>query len=352
MLKVEIRDDVAVFDELATWWNAQPGPQESVFLRSEWFRTLAPTVVGPAESLQVFVIRDGEDPVAALPMYRSGRKLRSLTELSTETFDLIHQGDPRPIERLVSELNRHTMVRLEAVPDSSPLAVTANRNRRWHIDNRTDLATIDLEPGLDSLLANLGRNMRSNLSRGRRALEEMGQVVMEAHPTADRVDGVLSEGLALESAGWKGRSDHSIMSSKMRLSFFTELAAMAQANDWLRLGALYVDGHMVAFQYDLEYAGRQVLLLTCYDESLSRASPGNVLLWKTLEAGVERGVRTYELGSIGGRKAWKLRWTSATSPRVYIAAFGSNPPGRIANVAWLERSRLRELRSRRVPAVA
>lgn len=351
MLKVEIREDVAVFDDLATWWNSQPGPMRSVFLRSEWFRTLASTVT-PAGSLQVFVVMDGEDSVAALPMYRSGRRLRSLTEMSTEDFDVIHGGDPKPVEYLLSELNRHTMFRFETLVEGSVLVNRSARQRRWHKDNETRLAIIDLSQGRDRFFSNLSRNMRSNLRRGLKALEGMGAVTMEAHPDHDRVDDVLAQGLALEAAGWKGQSDHAIMSSSRRLAFFKELARVAEENDWLRLGTLRIDGRMVAFQYDLEYAGRQVLLITCFDESLEKGSAGNVLLWKTLEAGMERGVTAYELGSVGDRKSWKLRWTSQTSPRLYVVAFGRNPDGRIANLAWEGRSRIKALQRRAFPGVA
>lgn len=351
MLTVETREDVAVFDDLATWWNSQPGPMRSVFLRSEWFRTLASTVT-PTGSLRVFLVLDGEDPVAALPMFRSGRRLRSLTETSTEDFDVIHGGDPRPVEYLVSELNRHTMFRFEALVEGSVLINISARQRRWHNDNVTRHAIVDLSQGRDRFFSNLSRNMRSNLRRGLKALEGMGEVTMEAHPDHDRVDDVLMQGLALEAAGWKGQTDLAIMSSARRLAFFKELAKVAEKNDWLRLGTLRIDGRMVAFQYDLEYAGRQVLLITCFDESLERGSAGNVLLWKTLEAGMERGVTAYELGSVGGRKSWKLRWTSQTSPRLYVLAFGSNPDGRIASLAWEGRTRIKALQRRAFPGVA
>jgi CelD/BcsL family acetyltransferase involved in cellulose biosynthesis len=351
MLTVEIREDVAVFDDLAKWWNSQPGPMRSVFLRSEWFRTLASTVT-PAESLRVFLVMDGDDPVAALPMYRSRRRLRSLTEMSTEDFDVIHGGDPRPVGYLVSELDRHTMFRFEALVEGSVLISISDRQRRWHNDNETRHAIIDLSQGRDRFFSNLSRNMRSNLRRGLKTLEGMGEVTVEAHPEHDRVDDVLAQGLALEAAGWKGQSDHAIMSSSRRLAFFKELAKVAEENDWLRLGTLRIDGRMVAFQYDLEYAGRQVLLITCFDESLEKGSAGNVLLWNTLEAGMERGVTAYELGSVGGRKSWKLRWTSQTSPRLYVVAFGRNPDGRIASLAWEGRTRIRALQKRAFLGVA
>ncbi|HSK07038.1 MAG TPA: GNAT family N-acetyltransferase [Acidimicrobiia bacterium] len=351
MLTVEIREDIDVFDDLAKWWNTQPGPMRSVFLRSEWFRTLASTVT-PSGSLRVFLVMDGDDPVAALPMYRSGRRLRSLTETSTEDFDVIHGGDPKPVGYLVSELNRHTMFRFEALVEGSVLINVSDRQRRWHNDNETRHAIIDLSQGSEHFFSHLSRNMRSNLRRGLKALEEMGKVTVGAHPDHDRIDDVLAQGLALEAAGWKGQSDHAIMSSSRRLAFFKELARVAEENGWLRLGTLHVDDRLVAFQYDLEYAGRQVLLITCFDESLEKGSAGNVLLWKTLEAGMERGVTAYELGSVGGRKAWKLRWTSQTSPRLYVVAFGSNPDGRIASLAWEGRTRIKALQRRAFSGVA
>jgi CelD/BcsL family acetyltransferase involved in cellulose biosynthesis len=68
---------------------------------------------------------------------------------------------------------------------------------------------------------------------------------------------------------------------------------------------------MIAFNYDLEYAGRMVGLLTACDEALPRrCSPGNVLLLRTLQAAERRGVTAYELGSVGGRKSGKLQWAS------------------------------------------
>ena len=156
----------------------------------------------------------------------------------------------------------------------------------------------------------------------------MGELTVVSNPGPGGMRKTLADGLALEAAGWKGESGHAVIDSPRRLRFFTELADVAEANDWLRLGALYLDGRMIAFNYDLEYAGRMVGLLTAYDETLPRrCSPGNVLLLRTLEAAERRGVTAYELGSVGGRKAGKLQWSSTTSPRVYVRGFGPERQG-------------------------
>ncbi|HSM44460.1 MAG TPA: hypothetical protein VK969_05530, partial [Acidimicrobiia bacterium] len=121
MLRTEIRDDPGVFLELASWWNQQTGPEQVILLRSEWFLAMAQTILDPRQGLRVWVIRDGDDPVAALPLYQTGTKLRSLTELSTESFDMIGATDQHIIDHLVSGLSRRTYVRLEALPGDSPL---------------------------------------------------------------------------------------------------------------------------------------------------------------------------------------------------------------------------------------
>ena len=345
MLQTEIVDDLRAFDRLAPWWNRQPGPSESIFLRTEWFRTVASSTLGRNDHLKIWVVTEGDEPRAAIPTYQSGSRLRSLTETATESFDMIYNGDDEAVNHLVEDLINCRQVRFEALSQESPLVAALGRYSGWHQDHSTTSAEIDLTSGIDGVLAGMGKNLRTNLRRADRALAEMGEVKMVSDPGPGGMRKTLADGFALEASGWKGDSGVAVIDSPRRLRFFTELAEVAEANDWLRLGALYLDGRMIAFNYDLEYAGRMVGLLTAYDETLPRrCSPGNILLLKTLEAAERRGVAAYELGSVGGRKSGKLQWTSTTSPRVYVRGFGPDVRGRAAGSVWQARERLRQLR--------
>lgn len=349
MLQTQIVDDLRAFDRLAPWWNRQPGPSESVFLRTEWFRAVASSSLGPHDQLKIWVVSDGEEPLAAIPTYQSGPRIRSLTETSTESFDMIYNGDREAVDHLLSDLIQCSQVRFEALSAGSPLVAATGRYPGWHQDHSTTSAAIDLHAGVERVLAGMGENLRSNLRRADRALRDMGDLTMVGHPGPGGIRKALADGLALEATGWNGEAGHAVIDSPRRLRFFTGLAEVAEANGWLRLGALYLDGRMIAFNYDLEYAGRMVGLLTAYDETLSRrCSPGKVLLLKTLEAAERRGVTTYELGRIGGRKAGNLQWTTTTSPRVYVRGFGPDVRGRTARSVWRARERLRQLRGPRV----
>jgi CelD/BcsL family acetyltransferase involved in cellulose biosynthesis len=353
MLQTEIVDDLRAFDRLAPWWNRQPGPSESVFLRTEWFRAVASSTLGPHDKLKIWVVTEGDEPRAAIPTYQAGTKLRSLTETATESFDMIYNGDRQAVDHLVADLINCSQVRFEALSVESPLVAATDRYTGWHQDHSTTSAEIDLQEGVDRLLAGMGKNLRTNLRRADRALREMGELTVVSHSGPGGMHKTLADGLALEAAGWKGESGHAVMDSPRRLRFFTELAEVAEAKDWLRLGALYLDGRMVAFNFDLEYAGRMVGLLTAYDETLPRrCSPGNVLFLKTLEAAQSRGVTAYEMGSVGGRKAGKLQWTSTTSTRVYVRGFGPDVRGRAARSMWQARERLRHLRPPRASIAA
>lgn len=342
-MRTEVISDPEAFLDLREWWNNRPGPMHSPFLRSEWFHAMAVNLLEPDDSLRLILVWDGADPVGALPMFRRGRRLRSLTELSTERFDLIHESNPEVVDRVISELTRHTYVRFEALGADSPLVETLESRRRWVVDHQTESADIHLT-GADQLMADLSRNLRKNLRRGLRALEDLGEVEIVPVTPPDLVPETLSRALDLEAAGWKGRAGVAAKQSPARRRFFTRLS---EDPEWLRLGALYVDDQMIAFNLDLESQGRMVSLLTSYDEDLPRrCSPGHVLLWKTLEAASERGASTYCLGGIEGQNSWKQQWTKDTTPRCYMIGFGSGPTGALAHGMWRARRAVRAIKPR------
>ena len=145
MLQTEIVDDLRAFDRLAPWWNRQPGPSESIFLRTEWFRTVASSTFGPNDQLKIWVVSEGDEPRAAIPTYQSGSRVRSLTETATESFDMIYNGDRAAVDHLVEDLINCSQVRFEALSQESPLVAATGRYSRWHQDHRTTSAEIDLQ---------------------------------------------------------------------------------------------------------------------------------------------------------------------------------------------------------------
>ena len=344
MIRVEVREDHSVFDELAPWWDSQPGPLQSPFLRSEWFRAWATTRIEPPDRLKVIVASDDGDPVAAVPLVKRGRRHFSLSDGSSDSYDMVHGGDERVADYLVKALRQKTFIALERVEGSSPLVAAVGRTPGWRIQKELTAPYIDLSGGVGPMLDHIGKNLRKNIGRGQRRLEMLGNLTF--HPTVDRIalESTVAEAFALEATGWKGGSGRAVANSPTRRSFYTEIAEIGTRHDWLRLSALRLDGRMVAFNYDLDFGGRRFGILTSYDETLdNRCSPGSVLLWHVLEDCADRGLRAYELGG-DQDNVWSLMWTSVTRRRADIIGYGSNSEGRLVRALAPVRRRLKSHR--------
>ena len=168
----------------------------------------------------------------------------------------------------------------------------------------------------------LDRNMRSDLRRCRRRLEELGRVALDVeHDTAH-----LDEALAVEGLGWKRKAGTAIVSAPQTARFYTEVARWAAASGRLRLIFLRVDGRPVAFHLALEDDRTYFPLKGGFDPAFHAQSPGRLLIHATLERAFAVGLRRYEF--LGGSDAYKLRWATEAYDRVLFQAFAPDPVGR------------------------
>jgi CelD/BcsL family acetyltransferase involved in cellulose biosynthesis len=333
LLKVEVGNDPGVFDDLRDWWNSQPGPRASPFLRTEWFQTWASTRFDENEELYVPVVMDGTDPLAAVALSRKGPRFRSLADGSSDLFDIVHDGSGTGIDLLRSHVTKLTRVTLDRVDSRSTLADIARSSTRWSVQRLIRSPWIDLSEGLDPVWRQLGSKKRATIRRADRALQSVGEVDVVEALDATNLDEVLKEAFDLEARGWKGTAQVAVNSNPGKLQFSTRFAHVALDLGWLRIHRLRVGGRLAAWEYDLEYKGQMYGILKSYDETLpNHCSPGTFLFSKALEAAVDRGVVGFALGG-DDSTPWKTNWTPNTRERVDIAGFGSNLSGRAALVA-------------------
>jgi CelD/BcsL family acetyltransferase involved in cellulose biosynthesis len=174
----------------------------------------------------------------------------------------------------------------------------------------------------------LDRNMRRDLQRCRRRLEELGKVVLDVeHNTAH-----LDEALAVESLGWKRTAGTAIVSAPQTARFYNEVAHWAEASGRLRLIFLRVDGRPVAFHLALEDDRTYFPLKGGFDPAFRAQSPGRLLIHATLERAFAAGLRRYEF--LGDSDAYKLRWATQVYDRVLFQAFAPRPVGLACWIAF------------------
>jgi CelD/BcsL family acetyltransferase involved in cellulose biosynthesis len=123
---------------------------------------------------------------------------------------------------------------------------------------------------------------RRDLERRRRRLQEAlgGPVVLEDRSASAAA---VSEFLAMEAAGWKGREGTALADRPGDRAFFTAMAAGMAARGNLRLWVLTGQGRTAAMACELRAGDGVFGFKTCHDEALRRFSPGTQLLAELLD---------------------------------------------------------------------
>jgi len=303
-----------VLDPLQDEWNRllAESAGDTIFLRHEWLR-LWWKHFAAGRRLAVFLARRGGRLVAALPLMEFSRPraripvitLQSLTNYHSFRFNAIcAPGEEAALEAIWAALRTRErpwdVVRLEEVPADvpalQPLLRAAERDGfpvgAWR---GAHVPYLPIEGTWEDHLAKLSRNMRANLRRRYRQLREKGEVRFRCVSAPEEVAEALRIGLPLEGSGWKERQGSAIVSNPTLLGFYSEWAAVAAENGWLRLSFLEVAGAPVAFDFSTQYAGRYYDLKMGYDPNWSRLSVGQLLKAEILRRCFEAdGTREYD----------------------------------------------------------
>jgi len=124
----------------------------------------------------------------------------------------------------------------------------------------------------------LSSSSRKKLRQHRRRLEEKGALenVVSTEPSAVRL--AFEDFLALETAGWKGRSGTALLCREADASFARAMIAVLAERGRVSVHALYQGGKPVAVQIILRAGPIAFTWKTAYDEALGDYSPGMLLL--------------------------------------------------------------------------
>jgi CelD/BcsL family acetyltransferase involved in cellulose biosynthesis len=272
--------------------------------------------------------------VALAPMQLRRRAWRSPTNVHTPAFEFLAvDGEARrelavwllargAREVAISALDAQGPT-LRALGDAAPMhgyrTVVAMTGRAPYVRLSGELP--DHERSLSS-------NLRHDVQRRFRRLQELGAVSVHVADGREHLDDLLEDGFLVEQRSWKGRQGTAIISDRRTRLFYTALAHRAAVAGWLRLAFLRLDGQAIAFQLDLELRPSYYSLKIGYDPLYERFSPGKLLAYTMMSRAVATGFASYEL--LGTDEPWKHRWTHEAREQNVFRAFSPTLGGRLA----------------------
>jgi len=151
-------------------------------------------------------------------------------------------------------------------------------SRRMSTLDYINTAWVEIAGSFDDFWEARGKNLKQNLRKQRRRIENEGQALsVEFASAPERVAAVLAEFSELESRGWKSEVGTAVMLGSDQGRFYGHaLTNFASCGRALCI-ALRLDGAAIAADLCVRASNSLVILKTAYDEERKALSPGQLL---------------------------------------------------------------------------
>ncbi len=292
------------------------------FLRPTWF-ALWWDAFGEGTPA-IVVARRGDTLVGVLPLRARAGLLLSMSNVHSPWFGAVAADDAtyRALWRTAILRSRRRLevgAFREHAPGTVALATVADEVGRpaW-IRSQISIPYIDVgATSWDTFTAGLSKNLRKQIRRSIRRLEENGPLRLDELQGAAAVD-ALDDVFRIEASGWKGQEGTAISSRDETHRFYTGLARWLAEEDWLRLMVLRLGDRAIAFEFIVDQGRTWFPLKAGFDHALAEHSPGGVAQWMVLEAAFAAGIERYDYS--GEAREYTSRWTedSRTSFRIDV----------------------------------
>lgn len=170
-------------------------------------------------------------------------------------------------------------MRLDGPVASLLRSVAEARNLPLVVTNRTERPFLESDLDGDAYLKHsLRPHHLREFRRLKRRLGELGELEHRVARSAQEIRLGVEAFLALEAAGWKGRSRTAMAIDRFRAAFAREAIDLLGEQDLCRVHSLVLDGKTIACVVVFVEAGVAYTWKTAYDESLAAYSPGTLLM--------------------------------------------------------------------------
>ncbi len=193
---------------------------------------------------------------------------------------------------------------------------------------------IDCGHGLDQSLQSLSSKFKRNLRRQQRKAQQLGELKFEILEGESLVQ-YFDDFLALESSGWKGKSNTSIISHPNLVLFYRLLVEYQHKYNRCILNALFLNGELIAAQLGILNGSTMNLLKIAYSEKMSSIAPGNILLNNVIKYCTEQS-KIQELCFVTGPK-WAQAWKTGERGVYSYLLFNKTIKGRVSYIyTWVK----------------
>lgn len=183
--------------------------------------------------------------------------------------------------------------------------------RRWIWDNSIESPYLPIKTDWENYYKNLSKNLRNSIRRGIKDIQKCGTLKTLDYSTPDRVNAGIKIIYEISERSWQAQEGTDISSGKDG-RFYASFAKAAADRGWLNLKILFLDGHPIAFEYNICFGGTVYELKSGYDQTYRQFSPGKILMRYNVEYFISN--KFSEIDFMGASDEYKLQWTKLVCP--------------------------------------
>jgi CelD/BcsL family acetyltransferase involved in cellulose biosynthesis len=337
MLLEEI-SDVADFLTLERPWNdclaAMRGGNP--FLSHQWLYAWW-SVFGQDAKLMVLVVRDGEDILAAAPLFRTHRPfygvpVDQILFIGTQTFDRLsflyrdpNQDHTRALWRYLQSVGAgHALVRLEALPQDDPtLEASRGFSGIWAEEESSCLPYIPIDRTWEQYRKGLTHKFRSEMRTRPKVFARWGNWRLDVCRGCE-VRPHLDELSVLERSSTKLQMGAAFLADVRNHELLNRLLAVVDQVEPVLL-RLLIDDRLIAYVLGFIHRGVYCAYNTAYHPDYEKGSPGKWIMDQAIEFSFAE--RLVEFDFLRGQFDYKERWHPQVRHSRRRLLFASNPLG-------------------------
>ncbi len=333
LLRPDNSSEICIHSEIEaiseSWNDLALRQRAAPFLAPGWYE-IWNRAFGERDELRFFTLSRGGELSAVVPLRIRRGRFRSPTNWHTPGFDVLSEDEAAASDLIEVILEQKpSLLEFRLVSGRGRVcAVTPELTAAYGLGTRRVLLRspiVHTDGDWDQYERGLSHNLRKDVHRRLRRLEESGDVELEITNGGDRLEELLWEGFAVEASGWKGRDGTAIASHPSTLGFYSDLARWAESRGELRLAFLRLDGRAIAFQFGLEAHGVHYALKAGYLEDESRFAPSKLQHHLLIERAFQSGLSSYSF--LGASDAYKERWVNDWDELFAVQIFSRRPSG-------------------------
>ncbi|MDP2209127.1 MAG: GNAT family N-acetyltransferase [Bacteroidota bacterium] len=317
-------------------WNALLAKSESptAYLTYEWLTTWWSCFKTPNKKLLILAVRDNTELIGLAPLMVveysiAGIPLRKIEFLSMMRFAyspsnlagsldfIIKTGRHKEVlSSIISYLKNNIKgwlyLRLHPISsDSSSISVLEYmaKEQRFSFHRRIVFQNvrIPIDTTWEEYCLQRGQNFLKKFKSLEKKFTQLGELRYLDITSPTDFESTYNTLTEIEARSWKSKHGLQVYHS-MYKNFFPKLAKVCSENDMLRLWILELNGKGIAYDLSITYSNKIESLISTYDKSYAKYSPGHLLSYHAFYIYFQEKLR--EINLLWGELGAKSKWTS------------------------------------------